>query len=123
MTYHITKIDNNSSKSAVITNPAPKSDPGWQDSRLVLPRSVYTPQRPIMVNFIEGAGDVPYKTAATSSLNIYTTANNWCFWDNGNSALNGVGESEPMNVNFYNGGGGDIKLTVREDGTVGFASA
>jgi hypothetical protein len=53
-----------------------------------------------MVNFIEGAGDVLYKTAATSSLNIYTTASNWYFWDKGNSALNEVGESEPTNVNF-----------------------
>lgn len=122
MTYHISKIINNSPKSAVITNPAPHTEAGWHDSRLVLPGS-YIPARPIEVNFIRQSGTISYEIAAKTALNIYTLKNNWCFWDNGNSALNGTADLAAENVNFYNGHGGNLVLTVNADGSVGFGPA
>jgi hypothetical protein len=122
MTYHISKIINNSPKSAAITNPAPHSSAGWQDSHLVLP-GTYVPERPIEVNFIRQSGTVSYPTAAKTALNIYTFVNNWCFWDNGNSALNGVADGATQDVSFYNGSGGNLVLTVNESGSVGFGPA
>ncbi len=122
MTYHISKIINNSRKSAVITNPAPHSEAGWQDSRLVLP-GTYNPARPIEVNFIRQSGVVSYEAAAKTALNIYTLKDNWCFWDNGNSALNGVADLAAQDVNFYNGPGGNLALTIDAEGNVGFGPA
>jgi hypothetical protein len=121
MTYHISKIFNKSSKSVAITNPATESD-----SRLIPATTLYTPKVFIAVNSITPkTGTVPYQDAAGTALNIYTASDNFCFWDNGNNALNGVGESNTSdnNIDYYNGPAGNLILTVNDNNSISFALA
>lgn len=121
MTYHVSSIVNNSSKSIAITNPHP--NPDGRDSRLTLPGTTYNPPAPIEVNFIKKQGTVSYQEAVLTALNVYTTRDNYCFWDNGNSTLNGVSEGSPSSINFYNGPAGNLTLTISSDGGVSFAAS
>jgi hypothetical protein len=121
MTYHISQINNQSSKSAAIVNP--HSNPNGRDSRIILPGTTYNPEHPIEVNFIRGTGTVTYNQAAPVALNIYTEKNNWFFWDNGDSALNGVGEDSATNISFYNGPGGNLVMTIDNSANVAFKAA
>ena len=126
MAYHITLVTNNSNMSIAITNPAYEGD-----SMLVGPAPAnnpgssagsnpYKPSRPILVNKI--SGNPTYADALTQANNIYTYADNYCFWDNTNSAVNGIGEkgTDPI---LFNASAGDLQITVLTNGTLSFATA
>jgi hypothetical protein len=114
MAYHITLIMNSSKSSIVLTNPATEAD-----SKLVGPGDSYKPKRPVLVNKIDG--NPTYSEAVTKALNIYTYTNNYCFWDNTRSAVNGVGEHG--GTILFNASAGDLDITVNADGTLTFAKA
>jgi hypothetical protein len=114
MAYHITLIMNRSKSAIALTNPATEAD-----SKLVAPGDSYKPKRPVLVNKIDG--NPTYSEAATKALNIYTYTNNYCFWDNTNSAVNGVGEHGGTIA--FNASAGDLDITVNADGTLTFAKA
>jgi hypothetical protein len=116
MAYHITLVTNNSSSSIAITNPAYEGD-----SMLVGPGSntLYVPKRPILVNKMEG--NPSYGEAVPTANNIYTYADNYCFWDNTNSAVNGFGE-KGSKISF-NMSAGNLQITVNPDGSLTFAQA
>ena len=118
MAYHITSITNDSSSSVAITNPAHEAD-----SRLILNGTTYKPDRPILVNKITSSGTVNYLQAYEVAVNIYTSSDNICFWDNGSSAANGVGQKSGANLSFYTGSAGNLAITVGSDGTLSFYSA
>jgi hypothetical protein len=121
MTYHINQIDNNSNKSVALTNPA--ANPNGRDSRITLPGVKYKPANAVMVNFIEQSTTVPYNQAVSTALNIYTKADNWCFWDDGDSQLLGVREDDPnINISLYKGKGGNLKMTIAPDGVPSFTA-
>jgi hypothetical protein len=126
MAYHITLVTNNSNSSIAITNPAYEGD-----SMLVGPAPAnnpgssagcnpYTPSRPILVNKI--SGNPAYTEALPKANNIYTYADNYCFWDNTNSAVNGVGEKGTDKIAF-NASAGDLQITVLTSGTLSFVKA
>jgi hypothetical protein len=112
MAYHITLIANKSGSSIAITNPAYEGD-----SMLVGPNKSYIPTRPILVNKI--SGNPSYTDAIGAANNIYTYSDNYCFWDNTNSAVNGIGE-KGLRIAF-NMSAGDLQITVNADGTLTFA--
>lgn len=112
MAYHITVITNNSSKSIAITNPAHEAD-----SMLLGPGATYKPSRPILVNKI--GGNPTYEQALSKAVNIYTLTDNYCFWDNENSAVNGIGESGGTIV--FNASAGDLQIAVNTNGTLSFS--
>lgn len=114
MAYHITLVNNQSNNSVAVTNPAYEAD-----SMLVGPGKSYTPNRPILVNKI--SGNPSYLQALGTANNIYTYADNYCFWDNGNSAVNGVGEKGTTIA--FNMSAGNLQITVNANGTLTFASA
>ena len=114
MAYHITLVTNNSASSIAITNPAYEGD-----SRLVAPHGPYVPQRPILLNAM--AGNPRYLDAIATAINIYTYNDNYCFWDNTNSAINGVGE-KGSTIGF-NMSAGNLQITINADGTLSFAQA
>lgn len=113
--YHIKLVTNNSTSSIAITNPAYEGD-----SKLVGPgpKNQYVPPRPIEVNAIPGNPN--YLDALGAANNIYTYSDNYCFWDNTNSAVNGIGE-KGGNISF-NMSAGDLQVTVNADGTLTFAA-
>ena len=116
MAYHITQVTNNSRNSIAITNPAYEGD-----SMLVGPNtSPYIPKRPILVNRL--TGNPTYAQALTQANNIYTFADNFCFWDNGNSAINGIGEKGGAPI-VFNSSAGNLQVTVKADGTLTFVKA
>ena len=115
MAYHITLVVNNSDRSIAITNPVYEAD-----SKLVLPQQKYTPQRPILIDTM--AGNPTYVEAAAKANNIYTKADNYCFWDNTNSAIDSLGQNS-RNTTTYNAGAGNILVLVNEDGTLNFTPA
>ena len=57
----------------------------------------------------------------TQANNVYTVEDNYCFWDNTNSAVNGIGE-KGGNIAF-NSPAGTLQLTVNANGTVTFSQA
>jgi len=125
MAYHITLVTNNSSSSIAITNPAYEGD-----SMLVGPSPAnnpgsstgsnpYKPKRPILVNKIPG--NPTYSQALPQANNIYTATDNYCFWDNENSALNGIGEKGGKIV--LNASAGNLEVTANADGTLTFVRA
>jgi len=125
MAYHITLVTNTSNSSIAITNPAYEGD-----SMLVGPAPAnnpgsgpgsnpYTPSRPILVNKI--SGNPSYADALPKANNIYTFADNYCFWDNTNSAVNGIGEKGTKIA--YNASAGDLQITVQANGTLSFVRA
>ena len=114
MDYHITLVTNNSASSIAITNPAYAAD-----SRLVGPNAPYVPQRPILVNTM--SGNPTYQAAISTAINIYTYSDNYCFWDNTNSAINGIGE-KGSTIGF-NMPAGNLQITINADGTLTFAQA
>jgi len=126
MAYHITLVTNNSNTSIAITNPAYEGD-----SMLVGPAPAnnpgsnpgcnpYTPGRPILVNKL--SGNPTYQEALPKANNIYTNTDNFCFWDNTNSAVNGIGQKGTNKISF-NASAGDLQVTVLANGTLSFARA
>jgi hypothetical protein len=120
MAYHITVVTNNSSSSVALTNPAYEGD-----SKLIGPSvggnpSTYTPKRPVLINKI--SGNPTYASAMPVAVNIYTVKDNYCFWDNTNSAINGIGEATGA-IQPLNASAGDIQMTINADGTISFARA
>lgn len=113
MAYHITLIANNSKSSVAITNPA-----ATRDAKLVGPSTQYSPERPILVNKIDGNPN--YLQAIDTAVNIYTNKDNYCFWDNTNSAVNGMGQSTGA-IAPYNASAGDLQIVVNADGTLTFS--
>src|SRR5436190_1750373 len=116
MAYHITLVTNNSTSSIAITNPAYEADsvlvgPG--------PNNPYVPKRPILVNVMPG--NPSYVDAIGTANNIYTYSDNYCFWDNTNSAINGVGQ-KGSKISF-NMPAGNLQITVNADGTLSVAKA
>ena len=118
MAYHITSITNKSAASVAITNPAHEAD-----SRLVVNGDTYNPERPILVNKITTSGTVNYQTAAATALNLYTASDNFCFWDNGSSAANGVGQKSSGNFSYYSGPAGNLAIVVGPDGSLSIQAA
>lgn len=114
MAYHITLVTNSSRSSVAITNPAHEAD-----SKLVGPGLPYKPERPILVNKI--GGNPTYAEAIAQAVNIYTRKDNYCFWDNTNSSVNGIGEQGGTIA--YNASAGNIEITVNADGTLTFTKA
>jgi len=114
MAYHITLITNNSSSSISMTNPANEGD-----SRLIGPNSTYAPSRPVLINKM--SGNPTYEQALPVANNIYTLVDNFCFWDNTNSAVNGTGE-KGSTINF-NHSAADLQITVDSKGYLNFAVA
>jgi hypothetical protein len=123
MTYHISQIVNNSAKSVAITNPA--SNPDGRDDRITIRHTTYNPPNPIQVNFITNISPVTYQQAVLTALNAYTFLDNYCFWDNGSSALWGVGEDTPPpnNIKYYEGDGTYLRLIVNANGSLTFEKA
>lgn len=114
MAYHITLITNNSASSIAITNPAYAAD-----AKLVGANSPYVPARPILVNTMPG--NPSYLAAIGTAINIYTYKDNYCFWDNTNSAINGIGEKgSPLGFNMS---AGNLQITISAEGTLTFAQA
>jgi len=120
MTYHIKQIDNQSDRSVALTNP--KTGTSKRDCVLILPapsqKQPYVPEHPPEVNKIEG--NPSYAKAAATALNIYTKADNYCFWDNTDSAANWLGEAPNSTIQSYNASGGDLKLIISSSGTISF---
>ncbi len=114
MAYHITLITNNSNKSVAVTNPA-----ATRDAALIPPNTPYTPERRIEINKMKG--NPTYSDAVGTANNIYTYSDNYCFWDNTNSAVNGVGENG-LTISF-NAKAGDLQVTVNANGTLTFSTA
>lgn len=125
MAYHITLVTNNSASSVAITNPAyegdsmlvgaaPPNNPGSSTGS-----NPYKPKRPILVNTIKG--NPTYSQALPQANNIYTATDNYCFWDNGNSAVNGIGEKGTNIV--LNASAGNLEVTVNANGTLTFVRA
>lgn len=117
MTYHIKEIDNKSDKSVALTNPL--TGTSKRDCVLILPHTVYKPEYKPEVNKI--SGNPTYTLATKTALNIYTKTNNYCFWDNTNSACDWLGEGH-TSPDSYNASAGDLKLTINANGTIQFAS-
>jgi hypothetical protein len=82
MTYHIPQIDNQSDRSVALTNPL--TGTSKRDCVLILPKTLHKPDPAPEVNKIEG--NPTYTQATKTALNIYTKTDNYCFWDNTNSA-------------------------------------
>jgi hypothetical protein len=120
MAYHITLVVNKSTSSIAITNPANEGD-----SMLVGPvdfseNNPYKPQRPILVNKI--GGNPTYTEAITEAINIYTSSDNYCFWDNENSSVNGIGQNNGDKI-VFNMSAGNLEITITPDGELIFSSA
>jgi hypothetical protein len=77
----------------------------------------YVPEHAPEVNKIEGNPN--YTKAAATALNIYTKTDNYCFWDNTDSAVNWLGENSST-IQSYNASGGDLKLIINSNGTIAF---
>jgi hypothetical protein len=115
MVYHITVINNTSNKSVTLTNPVtPK------DSILITPNTAFQFPTPPQVNTLP-PGNHPYLDAVHTALNIYTFFDNFCFWDNTNSAVQWVGEDGETGVT--NIGAGNLELTITTKGTIHFQYA
>ncbi|HEY6292298.1 MAG TPA: hypothetical protein VI455_12175 [Terriglobia bacterium] len=97
-----------------ITNPHYEGD-----SKLVGAAASYVPDRPILINKIKG--NPSYASAISEANNFYTATDNYCFWDNGNSAVNGVGEKGGTIV--FNSPAGNLQVTVNANGTLTFSNA
>jgi hypothetical protein len=116
MAYHIAQIVNDSPKSVLLTNPK-----ALRDRHLVTKNSSLRLEYPPLIESIREK-TVFYETAVTKTLNIYTTKNNWCFWDNGsNTALLLLGEGGEMHVTLVTDSFTDLKLIVDYDGIPTFA--
>jgi hypothetical protein len=115
MTYHIPQIDNQSDRSVALTNPL--TGTSKRDCVLILPKTPYKPENAPEVNKI--SGNPTYTEATKTALNIYTKTDNYCFWDNGNSACDWRGENSTT-TDTYNASGGNLKLTINPNGTIQF---
>ncbi|MEO8131869.1 MAG: hypothetical protein ABI822_32545, partial [Bryobacteraceae bacterium] len=113
MAYHITLVTNKSNSSIAITNPAYEAD-----SKLVANGAAYVPKRPILVNKIPG--NPSYADALTQAVNIYTSTDNYCFWDNTNSSVNGVGQKGGA-IPAFNMSAGNLQITINPNGTLTFS--
>jgi Papain-like cysteine protease AvrRpt2 len=120
MVYHITKIVNNSPKTAVLTNPV-----AARDRHVVTKHSWTIPPHPPKIEIIKDS-NVTYPTAMKKTLNIYTGKNNWCFWDNGvsgsGSGLIGIGEGGDRFLFPTPPNTPKLVLNVSNDGTPSFSA-
>jgi hypothetical protein len=75
------------------------------------------------VNFITTTPPIGYDQAAEDqAINIYTSSsNNYFFWDSGQSAINGVGQGDANNSNFYSGSAGNLQMTINNSANISFA--
>lgn len=121
MAYHITLITNNSASSVAVTNPAYEADSVLIGPAGFKANNPYKPQRPILVNKI--TGNPSYDSTIATANNLYTVADNYSFWDNGNSAVNGIGQNGGGAINFLNTSAGNLQITVNKDGTLTFVKA
>jgi len=118
MAYHIKTINNQSARSVVLYNPVtPKDD------KLIGPTTQfqYPSGTEPLINPIQG--NVPPYPAYNSllgspAMNIYTSADNYFFWDDGSSVLAWVGENKTNNSEKI--GAGFLTLSINEQGAINF---
>jgi hypothetical protein len=117
--FHITKIVNNSSKTVVLTNPV-----AGRDRHVVTKHSWVIPPHAPKIEVIK-SNPASYADALKKALNIYTSKNNWCFWDNGgsgsSSALIGIGEGGGKFI-FDTPDAEKVVLNISNDGTPSFSA-
>lgn len=128
MAYHIAKIDNRSPRSAVLTNPAPLSDEGWQDFRLIRENHNFIYERRPLINKFTvplKRGDIIYQRVIDKAFNLYTFAGNWCFWDNGKDAILGASERDKDDdlISFFSNSACDVIIVIDKDGKLVFEKA
>ena len=116
MTYTITKVINNSSKSVLLTNP--KSE---RDTYLLAKNSSRVPSPLAEIQHITEK-NIPYEMAIKRALNIYTASDNWCFWDNGRDTLVGCGEKDEDEIIFLAHSATNLHLIINENGVPSFAA-
>jgi hypothetical protein len=123
MTYHISQIINKSSKSVAIVNQ--HSSPDGRDSRILETGANFGVPHPIEISHLTLTGTIPYSSAAENPIqNVYTSKDNWFFWDNGRDALNGVREATPdQNDSLYKGQATNLILTIDNSGQISFTKA
>ncbi len=111
MAYHITQVVNNSNATVALVNPA------WgNDAALIASGATYNPSRPVLINNVNG--ESTYKANLGTAVNFYTSKEDYCIWDNGNDAINGIGQFDDQATNFRNHSAGDVQVVVNNDGTL-----
>lgn len=119
MVYHISLFDNSNGQTDVVTaNPRAQRDTYF----------IQAGQSKVPGNFVEinanGGTWTTYQAAFPYANWIYTASKTYCFWDNTKSGINGVTQQDPKTIlAIYNGGAGNLVLTVNSDGTISFKPA
>jgi hypothetical protein len=121
MAYHITAIQNGSTKTAVTTNTAAN-----RDNALIYPSDTYRPERPILIN----TGKASLYTDALLFANFMFTQGNknevfdYCFWDTGASEIAMVSQQNPESTKIvYSGGATNIEIIIESTGQIIFKKA
>jgi len=115
MTFHIGKITNSSPKSVLLTNPVAE-----RDTHVLPVQTNIKPPYPPKIEYIKGF-DTTYEIAIKKALNIYTGANNWCFWDDGSTDhLVGLSEGNSLQAFFFKDRAASLELRVDNAGTPSF---
>jgi hypothetical protein len=121
MTYHISLFDNRG-YDAVTANPAANRDTYFVRAGLKL-----KPDHNVEIN-VNGGSWRSYNQAfgnrgdVRGANFIWTGTRAYLFWDNTNSGINAVTQERPNDVlNIFNGGAGDLVLTINADGSISFA--
>ena len=116
MTFNIGKISNSSPKTVLLTNPVSE-----RDTHLVPIHTFINPKYSPKIQSLKDF-NITYDMATKKALNIYTGANNWCFWDNGNKDhLVGLAEGENNLVVFrLDKTASSLELRVDNTGTPAF---
>jgi hypothetical protein len=116
MTFNIDKISNFSPKTVLLTNPVSE-----RDTHLVPIQTTINPKYSPKIQSLKDFG-ITYDMATKKALNIYTGANNWCFWDNGNKDhLVGLADGENNLVVFrLDKTASSLELRVDNTGTPAF---
>jgi len=109
MTYTITEIINNFSKSVLLTNPTSE-----RDTHLLAKNSSLVPSPLAEIQYITEK-NILYEMATKRALNIYTASDNWCFWDNGRDTLVGCGEKDGGEIIFLTHSATNLHLTINEN--------
>jgi hypothetical protein len=115
MSLHIGRISNYSPKSILLTNPVAE-----RDTHLVPVQTFIDPKYPPKIEFIKDS-NISYDIAIKKALNIYTGANNWCFWDVGGANYVLVfaegGFNQPF---FFKHPASSLELRIEYDGIPSF---
>ena len=116
MTYHISLFQNSSPKNVVTANPAAQ-----RDTYFIQTERSRKPDHNVEIN----KGKFTSYDAAFPTANfIYTGVFAYLFWDTGESQIAGVTQQQPNTVQLiFSGSAGDLVLTVKADGTIGFTKA